>query len=71
MSHPGPIGPLVTKISVFERMVSDSFDPYQAWRYLGPDLGPDCLQRISSDTLRQIVTYPIRLEVKILVSGIF
>ena len=25
-------------------------DPYQAWRFVGPDLGPNCLQRRSADT---------------------
>ena len=24
-------------------------DPYQARRFLGPDLGPNCLQRLSAD----------------------
>ena len=29
--------------------VSSSFDPDQARRFVGPDLGPNCLQRISAD----------------------
>ena len=47
------------KISVFERLVSNGFDPDQAQHYVGPDLGPDCLQRISSDTWRQRVKSPL------------
>ena len=29
--------------------VSKSFDPDQARHFVGPDLGPDCLQRLSAD----------------------
>ena len=29
--------------------VSNSFDPDQARHYVGPDLGPNCLQRLSAD----------------------
>ena len=36
--------------------VSNSFDPDQARCSVGPDLGPDCLQRLSADgTSRQRV----------------
>ena len=35
--------------------VSDSLDPDQAQHYVGPDLGPKCLQRLSADdTSRQM-----------------
>ena len=29
--------------------VSDSLDPDQARHFVGPDLGPNCLQRLSAD----------------------
>ena len=29
--------------------VSNSMDPDQAQRFVGPDLGPNCLQRLSAD----------------------
>ena len=29
--------------------VSNSLDPDQAQHFVGPDLGPNCLQRISAD----------------------
>ena len=29
--------------------VSNSLDPDQARRFVGPDLGPNCLQRLSAD----------------------
>ena len=29
--------------------VSNSLDPDVARRFVGPDLGPDCLQRVSAD----------------------
>ena len=36
--------------------MSNSLDPDQARQFVGPDLGPDCLQMSSSDeTSRQIV----------------
>ena len=38
--------------------VSNSLDPDQARRFVGPDLGPKCLQRLSADdTSRQNVNY--------------
>ena len=48
------------KINFFEKFfqntirVSSSLDQVQAQRYVGPDLGPNCLQRLSEDdTSRQ------------------
>ena len=36
--------------------VSNNLDPDQARHFVGPDLGPNCLQRLSSDdTSRQRV----------------
>ena len=36
--------------------MSNSLDPDQARRFVGPDLGPNCLQRLSADdTGRQTV----------------
>ena len=35
--------------------VSNSLDPDQARRFVGPDLGPNCLQRLSAGTARQRV----------------
>ena len=29
--------------------MSNSLDPDQAWRIVGPDLGPNCLLRFSAD----------------------
>ena len=29
--------------------MSNSFDPGQARHFVGPDLGPNCLQRLSAD----------------------
>ena len=31
--------------------VSNSLDQYQARRSVGPDLGPNCLQRLSADDI--------------------
>ena len=30
---------------------SNSLDPDQARRFIGPDLGPNCLQRLSADDI--------------------
>ena len=39
--------------------VSNGLDPDQARRFVGPDLGPNCLQRLSADdTSRKKVTFP-------------
>ena len=38
--------------------VSNSLDPDQAQHFVGPDLGPNCLQRLSADeTIRPIVKW--------------
>ena len=29
--------------------VSNGFDPDQAQRFVGPDLGPNCIQKLSAD----------------------
>ena len=43
--------------------VSNSLDPDQARRFVRPDLGPNCLQRLSADdTSRQIVNMDSSLE---------
>ena len=68
MSDPGPLGPLVCflltffKIHFFENSfrstirVSNSLDPEQARHFVGPGLGPNCLQMLSADnTSRQRV----------------
>ena len=34
-------------------MESNSLDPDQARHYVGPDLGPNCLQRLSADDTRR------------------
>ena len=50
--------------------MSNSLDPDQARRIVGPDLGPNCLQRLSADvtgrqrvnsllTYKKIVTYRV------------
>ena len=31
--------------------VSNNVDPDQAQQYIGPDLGPNCLQRLSADDI--------------------
>ena len=35
--------------------MSNSLDPDQAQHFVGPDLGPNCLQRLSADDTRQRV----------------
>ena len=38
--------------------MSNSVDPDQAQQFVGPDLGPNCLHRLSiDDTIRQIDSY--------------
>ena len=43
------------KIDIFEKLfqesirVSNSLDPDQARCFVGPDLGPNCLQRLSAE----------------------
>ena len=37
--------------------MSNSLDPDQARRFVGPDLGPNCLPRLSADDIgRQLIT---------------
>ena len=36
-------------ISEYDHRVSNSLDPDQALQNVGPDLGPNCLQRLSAD----------------------
>ena len=43
-----PIGPLVY-IQLHTRVVSNNLDPDQAQHSVGPDPGPNCLQRSSAD----------------------
>ena len=39
-------------------IVSNSLDPDQARHFVGPDLGPNCLQKLSADdTIRQRVNW--------------
>ena len=33
--------------------VSNILDPDQAWHFVRPDLGPNCLQSISADDIRR------------------
>ena len=43
--------------------VSNGLDPDQDRRSVGPDLGPNCLQRLSADDIsRQRVSHPIGLN---------
>ena len=35
--------------------VSNSLDPDEAQHFVGPDLGPNCLQRLSADDTRTLV----------------
>ena len=44
--------------------VSNSLDPYQAWHFVRPDLGPNCLQRLSADNIRR-QRYKYRLLLKL------
>ena len=39
--------------------MSNSLDPDQAGRSVGPDLVTNCLQKISADTLRELISYNI------------
>ena len=34
--------------------VSKSLDPDQAWQFVRPDLGPNCLQRLSADSWQRV-----------------
>ena len=61
MSASGPSGPLVLSSADFSKSifsknsfrnaisVSNSLDPDQARHSVRPDLGPNCLQRLSAD----------------------
>ena len=55
MSASGPSGPLVSKLSFPKNSfrntirVSNGFDPDQNQCSVGPDLGPNCFQRLSAD----------------------
>ena len=43
---------MFSKYSFFNKSttrVSNRFDPDQGRRFVGPDLGPNCLQRLSAD----------------------
>ena len=52
--------------------VSNSLDPDQARRFVGPDLGPNCLQRLSADgTVRHNVKQLIKQTLKHILVGIF
>ena len=53
-------GPLVFSKSVFFKnsvrnnlLVSNRLDPDQARHFVGPDLGPNCLQKLSADDTRR------------------
>ena len=39
--------------------VSNSLDPDEAWRFVWPDLGTNCLQRLSSDDTSRQRPYPL------------
>ena len=44
--------------------MSNSLDPDQARRFVGPDLGPNCLPRLSADdTGRQRVNEPYQKKI--------
>ena len=46
--------------------MSNSFDPDQAQHFVWPDLGPNCLQRLSADdTIKQIVNTPFSLNAQL------
>ena len=45
--------------------VSNSLDPDQARQFVGPDLGPNCLQKLSANkTSRQRVKAPAKVQLK-------
>ena len=47
--------------------MSNSLDPDQARRFVGPDLGPNCLQRLSADdTIRQSYNH----EISVLITSV-
>ena len=39
--------------------VSNGFDPDQDGYYVGPDLGPNCLQRLSADDMPRVLTHSL------------
>ena len=42
----------------YHQSIKNSMDPDQVRRFVGPDLGPNCLQNLSeNDASRQIVNY--------------
>ena len=50
MGHHGPL--VLFSADFFQNRipsVSNSLDPDQARHFVGPDLGPNCLQRLSAD----------------------
>ena len=56
MSELWPVGLLFFFLKTFSKKnllgipsVSNSFDPDQAQCFVGPDLGPNCFQRLSAD----------------------
>ena len=71
MSSSGPSGPLVSK-SIFSKnsyrniiRVLNRLDPDQTQHFVGPDLGPNCLQRPSADNTRrckELSTYCVLLR---------
>ena len=56
--------------------MSNSLDPDQARHFVGPDLGPDCLQRLSADiegkelnTKQLVDTFWLKLWLKLISFG--
>ena len=43
--------------------MSNSLDPDQDRQYVGPDLGPNCLQRLSADDTRRQRVYKLNLNI--------
>ena len=69
MSDPGPMGPQVSKLTFSKNSfrisirVSNSLDPDQHRRFFSPDLGSNCLQKLTVDNKgRDLIQGLHRLE---------
>ena len=51
--------------------MSNSLDPDQAWPFVGPDLGPNCLQRLSADNKSPLVEKELKHQVGFLIFFFF
>ena len=49
--------------NIYSIRVSNSLDPDQARHFVGPNLGPNCLQKLSADDMVKVIsTYLLNIE---------